>query len=82
MRVDYTQPWAIYRPISLNLMWQKYTKIRRLRCPNLLDHYSFGWMKDIGLMRKLSHRGKKLVNQLLLFTDAAYNLVRMRRLLA
>lgn len=42
----------------------------------------FGWMKDIGLMRKLRHRGQKLVNQLFLFTAAAYNLVRMRRLLA
>ena len=42
----------------------------------------FGWMKDIGLMRKLRHRGKLLVNQLFLFTAAAYNLVRMRRLLA
>lgn len=42
----------------------------------------FGWMKDIGLMRKLRHRGEKLVNQLFLFTAAAYNLVRMRRLLA
>jgi len=42
----------------------------------------FGWMKDIGLMRKLRHRGKKLVNQLFLFTAAAYNLVRMKRLLA
>ena len=42
----------------------------------------FGWMKDIGLMHKLRHRGKKLVNQLFLFTAAAYNLVRMRRLLA
>ena len=42
----------------------------------------FGWMKDIGLMRKLRHRGKKLVNQLFLFTAAAYNLARIRRLLA
>lgn len=42
----------------------------------------FGWMKDIGLMRKLRHRGKELVNQLFLFTATAYNLVRMRRLLA
>lgn len=42
----------------------------------------FGWMKDIGLMRKLRHRGKKLVNQLFLFTASAYNLVRMRRLMA
>ena len=42
----------------------------------------FGWMKDIGLMGKLRHRGQSLVNQLFLFTAAAYNLVRMRRLLA
>ena len=42
----------------------------------------FGWMKDIGLMRKFRHRGQSLVNQLFLFTAAAYNLVRMRRLLA
>jgi transposase len=42
----------------------------------------FGWMKNIGLMRKLRLRGKTLINQLFLFTAAAYNLVRMRRLLA
>lgn len=41
-----------------------------------------GWMKDTGLMRKLRHRGLKLVNQMFLFSAAAYNLVRMRRLLA
>ena len=41
-----------------------------------------GWMKDVGLMRKLRHRGLKLVNQLYLFSATAYNLVRMRRLLA
>lgn len=42
----------------------------------------FGWMKEIGLMRKLRHRGQDLVNQIFLFTAATYNLVRMRRLLA
>lgn len=41
-----------------------------------------GWMKDTGLMRKLRHRGLELVNQMYLFSAAAYNLVRMRRLLA
>ena len=39
-------------------------------------------MKYIGLMRKLRHLNKKLVNQLFLFSAATYNLVRMRRLLA
>lgn len=42
----------------------------------------FGWMKNIRLMRKLRHRGKALINQIFLFTAAAYNLVRMRRLFA
>ena len=42
----------------------------------------FGWMKNIGLMRKLRHRGEALINHLFLFTAATYNLVRMRRLLA
>ena len=41
-----------------------------------------GWMKDVGLMRKLRHRGLKLVNQMYLFSATACNLVRMRRLLA
>lgn len=41
----------------------------------------FGWMKTIGPMRKLHHRGGPLVNWNFTFTAAAYNLVRLRRLL-
>lgn len=41
----------------------------------------FGWMKTVGLMRKLRHRGTALVDRMFEFTAAAYNLVRMRRLL-
>ena len=40
----------------------------------------FGWMKTVGLMRKLRHRGVDRVNWVFLFTAAAYNLVRMRNL--
>jgi len=40
----------------------------------------FGWMKTVGLMRKLRHRGVDRVNWVFLFTAAAYNLVRMRTL--
>jgi transposase len=40
----------------------------------------FGWMKTVGLLRKLRHRGGARVNWIFLFTAAAYNLVRMRRL--
>ena len=47
-----------------------------------LVEQAFGWMKTIGLMRKLRHRGGRLANWNFTFTAAAYNIVRMRRLLA
>ena len=43
---------------------------------------SFGWMKTIGWLRKLRHRGGALVQWIFTFTAAAYNIVRMRGLLA
>ena len=42
----------------------------------------FGWMKTIGGLRKLRHRGGALVQWIFTFTAAAYNIVRMRGLLA
>jgi len=42
----------------------------------------FGWMKTVGLLRKLRHRGVARVNWIFVFTAAAYNLVRMRTLAA
>lgn len=42
----------------------------------------YGWMKDIGGLRKLRHRGRAKVAALFTFGCAAYNLVRMRTLLA
>ena len=42
----------------------------------------FGWMKTVGGMRKLKHRGGERVSWQFLFTAAAYNLVRMRTLMA
>ena len=41
----------------------------------------FGWMKTVGLLRKLRHRGGRLVDWILSFTAAAYNLVRWRTLI-
>ena len=40
----------------------------------------FGWMKTIGGLRKLHHRGGARVNWQFLFAAAAYNLVRLRTL--
>jgi transposase len=42
----------------------------------------FGWLKTIALMRKARHRGLEKVSWLFTFAAAAYNLVRMRNLLA
>lgn len=45
-----------------------------------LIEQSFGWDKTVGLVRKLHHRGKKLVGWIFAFTSAAYNLIRLRTL--
>ena len=42
----------------------------------------FGWMKTVGGLRKLRHRGGALVDWVVTFTAAAYNLTRLRTLLA
>jgi len=42
----------------------------------------FGWLKTIALLRKLRHRGAWKVEWIFTFACAAYNLVRMRNLLA
>lgn len=41
----------------------------------------FGWGKVVGPIRKVKHRGRKRVGWMFTFTQAAYNLVRMRTLL-
>jgi IS5 family transposase len=40
----------------------------------------FGWMKTVGGMRKLRHRGLELVRWMFTFSAAAYNLLRIRNL--
>ena len=42
----------------------------------------FGWMKTVGGMRKLRHRGLELVGWMFTLGAAAYNLVRIRNLAA
>jgi hypothetical protein len=42
----------------------------------------FGWMKTIGGLRKVRHCGGELVDWIVTFTAAAYNLIRLRTLLA
>ncbi len=42
----------------------------------------FGWMKTVGGLRKLRHRGGERVDWIVTFTAAAYNLIRLRTLLS
>lgn len=42
----------------------------------------FGWLKTVGLFRKTRHKGVPRVDWMFTYTVAAYNLVRMRTLLA
>ena len=53
--------------------------IRRAR---KLIEQGFGWQKCVAPLRKLHHRGRELVSWVFTFTSAAYNLVRLRTLLA
>jgi transposase len=46
-----------------------------------LVEQSFGWLKTIGGLRKLHHRGGPRVTWIFTFAAAAYNIVRLRRLL-
>jgi transposase len=52
-----------------------------LRRRKLIEE-GYGWMKDIGGLRKLRHRGTAKVAAIFTFACAAYNLVRLRTLLA
>jgi len=54
---------------------------RRTNATHQLVEQGFGWMKTIGGLRKLRHRGGLLVSWVFTFTAAAYNIVRLRRLL-
>jgi transposase len=47
-----------------------------------LVEQAFGWMKTVALLRKLRHRGGRLVDWIFTFAAAAYNLVRWRNLVA
>ncbi len=52
------------------------SQIRRKRIEEV-----FGWMKTVGTLRKTRHRGVRRVGWVFTFTAAAYNLVRMRKLI-
>ncbi len=49
------------------------------RCRKRVEEV-FGWLKTIGQLRKLHHRGTATVNWLFILRTTAYNLIRMRNL--
>ena len=55
----------------------KVSQVRRKRVEEV-----FGWLKTVGMLRKTRHRGVLKVGWVFTFAAAAYNLVRMRNLLA
>jgi transposase len=59
--------------------WEGYAQSQKKR---KLVEEAFGWMKTVGLLDKLRHRGRAKARWVFQFTAAAYNLVRMRSLLA
>jgi transposase len=58
--------------------WEGYAVSQKKR---KLVEEAFGWMKTVGLLHKLRHRGRARARWVFQFTAAAYNLVRMRSLL-
>jgi transposase len=58
--------------------WDGYAQSQKKR---KLVEEAFGWMKTVGLLYKLRHRGRAKARWIFQFTAAAYNLVRMRSLL-
>jgi hypothetical protein len=58
----------------------RHPSYQRSRRKRKLVEQAFGWMKTVGLMRKLRHRGGELVDWMFTCTATAYNLVRLRTL--
>lgn len=52
------------------------------QCGRRLVEEGFGWMKTVGGLRKVRHRGRAKVAAVFTFTYATYNLARSRSLLA
>jgi transposase len=57
--------------------WEGYSISQRRR---KIVEESFGWMKTVGGLRKLRHRGEKKVRAIFTFTAGVFNLVRLRNL--
>jgi len=66
------------RPVKLNRSRESELSQRKRK----RVEQSFGWMKMVGRLRKVKLRGIDKVGWLFTFTGAAYNLCRLRNLMA
>jgi transposase len=69
-----------YNAIALGLARRKGYQLSQRRRKRVEE--VFGWMKTVALLRKTRHRGRRRVEWMFTFAAAAYNLVRMRKLMA
>jgi len=63
---------AVYRHAGYAISQQKRKRVEQ----------AFGWMKTIGLLRKVKLRGIEKVGWWFTFVGAVYNLIRLRKLRA
>ena len=73
---------AVGRRSAIDARTTRHAGYRVSQQKRKLVEQGFGWMKTIGGLRKLRHRGGPLVSWSLTFPAAAYHLERMRRFLA
>jgi transposase len=72
---------TVHRRSAIDGRTTRHAGYARSQRKRKLVEQGFGWMKTIGGLRKLRHRGGPLVTWIFTFTAAAYNIVRLRRLL-
>jgi len=72
---------TVHRRSAIDRRTTRHAGYTRSQQRRKLVEQGFGWMKTVGGLRKLRHRGGPLVNWIFTFTAAAYNIVRLRRLL-
>jgi len=71
-----------YGGSAIDARTTRHAGFRRSHRQRKLIEQAFGWLKTVALLRKLRHRGGRLVDWIFTFGAAAYNLVRWRTLMA
>jgi transposase len=70
------------RRSAINARTTRHASYKVSQIKRKLIEEPFGWMKTVGVMRKTRHRGRELVEWFFMLTAAAYNLIRIPKILA